>query len=153
MLRPSFKQTLHLESLRHRRSACASLPSALPTPAQEGMVASGWQRTDLAGSCAAPMGIFIRSGFVLLAKLSSWVLGVVCNPTAREKPKCRAPSHGTAGLPERCSCRSAPWALTNVPGRTLPPTGDGKGLHANAVNNVHAGPCVHGPLAKDKGAL
>lgn len=98
------------------------------------------------------MGIFIGSGFVLLAKLSSWVLGVACNLMAQEKLILRH-RVGTAGLPALRSCRSAPRAFTNAPGRTLPPTGDGKGSHADAVNNVRAGPCVHGPLAKDKGTL
>lgn len=98
------------------------------------------------------MGIFIRSGFVLSAKLGWRVLGVGCNATARQKPIPRR-RLGTAGLPARRSCRSAPWALTNTPGRTLPPTGDGKGSHADAVNNVRAGRCAHGPLTKDKGTL
>jgi len=107
---------------------------------------------DLAGSCAAPVGIFIGSGFVLSAKTSSRVLGVVCDPAAREKP---IPRHGlsAARLPARRSCCSAPRALTNAPGRTQPPTGDGNSSRADAVNNVRAGPCAHGPLAKDKGTL
>lgn len=98
------------------------------------------------------MGIFIRSGFVLLAKLSSRVLRVVCNPVAQEKP---IPRHrlGAARPPARHSCRSAPRALTTAPGRSLPPTGDGKGSHADAVNNMWSGPCAHRPLAKDKGTL
>lgn len=38
-------------------------------------------------------------------------------------------------------------------GAFLMPTSDGKGLHADAVTNVWAGPGAHGMLAKNKDTL
>lgn len=90
--------------------------------------------------------------FRLVGKAQAEGPGCCLHPPAREAPVLRY-GLGTAGLPARCSCRAAPGALANAPGRALPPTGVGEGSHADAVNNVQAGPGTHGLLAKDKGAL
>lgn len=48
------------------------------------------------------MGITIRSGFILLARLILKVLGVLCSTVAWEKLKHCTPPRGTA-----CPCRAA----------------------------------------------
>lgn len=114
----------------------------LPTPVWEGTAASGWQRTDLAGSCAAPVGITTRSGFILLARLILKVLGVLCSATAREKLKhCTLP-RGTAWNRRAAGAVQLPLDSygINKRARSAPAALRCRESHADGMNNVWLAP-------------